>query len=364
MRVGLAVSLAGHAAILGFGLIAFPDAEPFAPEAIVALPVELVDVAEITDVLPGVETAAALPVEAPQPLTVAEVPAEAPPVPEPPPPPPEPPPPVPEPPPPPPPPPPEPAPEPSPEPAPEPLPESVPEPLPEPLPEPPVPAPAEVATLPEPVAPLPLPEPVSVPEAAAPPPDARLPRHRPAPPVAVAASQPPTPTPTPLTPPTPVAPTPVTPPPVIPEPPPPAFSADDIASLLNSETPLPGAPEEEPATIGSIEGRSDAAMTVDVAAALRARLQRCWNPSLNDAPVVVRFQLFPDGSLAGEPMPVGALLDLPAQVAAERAVRAVIQCAPYGDILRPETYDQWKEIDFNFDPREMLGFAPASLVGG
>jgi hypothetical protein len=44
-----------------------------------------------------------------------------------------------------------------------------------------------------------------------------------------------------------------------------------------------------------------------------------------------------------------------AQVAAESAVRAVVQCAPFGDILRPEKYALWREIDFVFDPRQMLG---------
>ena len=43
------------------------------------------------------------------------------------------------------------------------------------------------------------------------------------------------------------------------------------------------------------------------------------------------------------------------QVAAESAIRAVVQCAPFGDILRPEKYALWNQIDFVFDPREMLG---------
>jgi hypothetical protein len=47
-----------------------------------------------------------------------------------------------------------------------------------------------------------------------------------------------------------------------------------------------------------------------------------------------------------------------AQVAVESAIRAVTQCAPFGDILRPEKYALWNQIDFvfdPFDPREMLG---------
>ena len=48
--------------------------------------------------------------------------------------------------------------------------------------------------------------------------------------------------------------------------------------------------------------------------------------------------------------------------ALESAIRAVVQCAPFGDILRPETYALWNQIDFVFDPREMLGISDAGEV--
>jgi hypothetical protein len=38
MRVGLGISVFAHVALLGFGFVAFPDAEAFKPEAIEALP--------------------------------------------------------------------------------------------------------------------------------------------------------------------------------------------------------------------------------------------------------------------------------------------------------------------------------------
>jgi colicin import membrane protein len=38
----------------------------------------------------------------------------------------------------------------------------------------------------------------------------------------------------------------------------------------------------------------------------------------------------------------------------DSAVRAVFQAQPY-DMLSLTTYDQWKEIDINFDPREVFG---------
>jgi colicin import membrane protein len=38
----------------------------------------------------------------------------------------------------------------------------------------------------------------------------------------------------------------------------------------------------------------------------------------------------------------------------DSAVRAVIQGQPY-DMLSAATYDLWKEMDINFDPREVFG---------
>jgi colicin import membrane protein len=121
-------------------------------------------------------------------------------------------------------------------------------------------------------------------------------------------------------------------------------------------------PSPEPQTIGSIDGQANAAMTQSEIAALKARLYRCWSPpvAVREAGalvVEVRISLLPDGSLAGPPtiIGVGQASDPLAQVAAESAIRAVVQCAPFGDILRPETYALWNQIDFVFDPREMLG---------
>jgi len=41
------------------------------------------------------------------------------------------------------------------------------------------------------------------------------------------------------------------------------------------------------------------------------------------------------------------------QVAAESAVRAVQRCAPF-NFLPVAKYDAWKEVEINFDPRDMF----------
>jgi hypothetical protein len=321
MRVGISVSVIGHAAIFAFGLIAFPDALPFAPEEIEALPVELVDVAEMTDLLEGDRNSEEIPEEEPQPTP--EVESEVP------------------------------IPEPPQEEAVEQPVEAVqeaeaPPPPPEPEPEP-EPTLEELAALPEPqeTAPPATPEPEA-------PVEPNLPRARPNPPRPVIAE--PTP-----------APKPPEPQPIVPEEQEPEreFNPDDIAALLNKQEPAGGGvpvPSPEPQTLGSIDGQPDAAMTQSEIAALKARLYRCWNPPIGvreagDLIVEVRISLLPDGSLAGDPMilTVENASNPLAHIAAEAAIRAVQQCAPYGDILRPETYAVWNQIDFVFDPREMLG---------
>ncbi|MDN3720776.1 hypothetical protein QW131_19925 [Roseibium salinum] len=67
MRAGLIASLAGHTAILVWGLIAFPDAESFSVPQVDSLPVELVPVEELTKLRIGEKTAEVRDVAAVQP---------------------------------------------------------------------------------------------------------------------------------------------------------------------------------------------------------------------------------------------------------------------------------------------------------
>jgi hypothetical protein len=145
----------------------------------------------------------------------------------------------------------------------------------------------------------------------------------------------------------------------------PKFNPDDITALLNKQEPRGGGtpePAQEPQTIGSIDGRAGAQMTQSEIAALKQRLYRCWSPpvAVREAGalvVEVSITLLQDGSLAGPPSVnrITQASDPLAQIAAEAAIRAVVQCAPFGDILRPEKYAIWNQINFVFDPREMLG---------
>ena len=60
------------------------------------------------------------------------------------------------------------------------------------------------------------------------------------------------------------------------------------------------------------------------------------------------------GHLSGVPEVVGGLGGGSyVRVAADRAIRAILQCAPFN--LPPDRYQAWREMDLEFDPRFLLG---------
>jgi hypothetical protein len=344
MRAGLALSIAGHVTLIAAGLIAFPEARPFVVPPVEALPVELVPIAELRDVIAGDRKAAIKPEDKPQPKpkTASETPA----------------------------------PKAAEKPAKQAV-EGAREPMPKPVrdvtqqPKPEAPKEEAIAALPKQAepSPPPPPEPVAAPPKPAEPavplepqpetarqeiaPAPEPPKARPKPPRQVAAAQPSR-----------AEPQPATRPKVTETPPAPQtqFNPDDIAALLNKQESAGGGdplPAPEPRTFGSSDGRIAAAMTQSEIDALKARLYSCWNPprGVREAgrlTVTIGISLQPDGGLASAPQVLQAGFDTLSQIAAESAVRAVQICAPY-DILPPEKYELWREIEFVFDPSEMLG---------
>jgi len=394
MRNAFTVSIVGHVAILLAAVVVLPAADSAADFEAETLPVDLVTLAEFTELTRGVATGAAEPEAATPTPTVAAVPVPRPeptPAPDPTPaPPPEPTPapaPVPEP---------TPAPAPAPTPAPAPQPAPAPEPAPAPAPVPePAPAPEPVAVAAAEPAPAPAPTPApgqpaiqptigAVPRARPDRPEPTPPTPEPTPtpqPTQVAAA--PTPAPTPPTPaPTPPAPTPTPaatprPPTAVPTPPaptptPPAPVAqtpptqpdlDRIAALLNDPTVANPQPNT-PAPLGTATGTQTAAMTQSERTALvgmiRDAVGRCWNPGAGwtnpaDVRVVIQFRLNRDGTVQGIPQIIETPNSQYARAAADSAQRAVYVCAPYN--LPANLYDGpdgWQEVRMTFDPREMF----------
>jgi len=104
-----------------------------------------------------------------------------------------------------------------------------------------------------------------------------------------------------------------------------------------------------------------AGLTLSEEDALKAQIFGCWSiplglPFNEDLLVRIKLQLKPDGSIIKTEILDHARMNRPGQgfykVLAESALRAVKLCQP----LRVPTsgYERWKELQLNFDAREML----------
>lgn len=120
------------------------------------------------------------------------------------------------------------------------------------------------------------------------------------------------------------------------------------------------APPSPPAARSPLQERVSAARIVE---AVRRQLEACWNipagaKDAADMKVAIRIQLGQDGALRGPPRvrDQGRMERDPFfRAVAESALRALRdpRCMPLK--LPFDQYDLWREITFNFDPREALG---------
>ncbi len=132
----------------------------------------------------------------------------------------------------------------------------------------------------------------------------------------------------------------------------------DMRDVLNAARPPKKAPPP-PSRVSSIDRRRDAMM---LARAVMRQVTPCWSipGGIKDAHTMrvgVRIFLNPDGTLNGSPRieDIGRMGRDPAfRALAESALRALQnpECSPLR--LPIKEYDSWREISFNFDPRELL----------
>ena len=92
--------------------------------------------------------------------------------------------------------------------------------------------------------------------------------------------------------------------------------------------------------------------------AVKEQVMQCWNPPVgaaNDGSLAVKvsFTLNADGTLADGPTVTNSSSNPAFRAAAGAATRAVQRCAPLK--LPPEAYDYWRQVNINFDPRDMMG---------
>jgi outer membrane biosynthesis protein TonB len=153
-------------------------------------------------------------------------------------------------------------------------------------------------------------------------------------------------------------------PPKKPAPTTPKFDAKQVAALLDkrdsARLAAAGETLNPSATLGTSTGQS-AQISLSELDALRQRLAQLWSPPAGakdpqELVVVFRIKLNRDGRIAPGPWPqLVASGNTPLAIAArESAARALNRGQPY-DMLKPEHYEQWKDIEITFDPREMFG---------
>ncbi len=142
----------------------------------------------------------------------------------------------------------------------------------------------------------------------------------------------------------------------------PVFDASQVAALLDKRD-----PRRQVATAETINDTANIGASTGAAAqlsqseidALRARISSCWSPPAGvDATsrlyVVFRVLFKPDGSMSQEPVLVEGTATALGPALAESAKRALLLCQPF-TMLKPEHYDQWKDLEIKFDPHELLG---------
>jgi colicin import membrane protein len=145
-----------------------------------------------------------------------------------------------------------------------------------------------------------------------------------------------------------------------PTPPQPKFDASKVAALLDKRDPTRlAAAGDVVHTTPSLGARTGSAsqLTQSEIDALRAQIQQCWNPpagatDAKDLIVQIRLQLNQDGSLTVDPTLVNRGTHPFFRVAAESALRAIRRCQPYK--LPIAKYDIWRDVEVTFDPREMF----------
>src|SRR6185436_16792083 len=146
----------------------------------------------------------------------------------------------------------------------------------------------------------------------------------------------------------------------------PKFDADKIAALLDKRDPqrnaATGVEANATPSLGTAAGAA-AQLSQSEIDALRARLMALWNPpvGMQDASqtqVTIRIRFRKDGTLAIGPQVLTTGSGAQFNAMRDSAVRAVFVGQPY-TMLRPEHYEQWKEIDFTFDTKQMFHDLPA-----
>ncbi|MFC7051744.1 cell envelope integrity protein TolA [Hansschlegelia quercus] len=134
---------------------------------------------------------------------------------------------------------------------------------------------------------------------------------------------------------------------------------NDVREASRKETSAPDtAPETTAGTARGTASKLSLSQRTGIDNAVREQVMQCWNPPVGAASdgslaVRVQFTLNADGSLSGGPTVTNSSSNPAFRAAAGAATRAVQRCAPLK--LPPEAYDYWRQVNINFDPKDMMG---------
>jgi len=143
----------------------------------------------------------------------------------------------------------------------------------------------------------------------------------------------------------------------------PKFDADQVAQLLDKRDPRRQLAAAETlnatANLGSANGAPGAQLSQSEIDGLRARISSCWSPppgidANSKLYIVLRVVFKPNSTLGTEPVVVEGSASPLGPALAESAKRALLLCQPF-TMLKPEHYEQWKDLELKFDPHELLG---------
>jgi len=141
------------------------------------------------------------------------------------------------------------------------------------------------------------------------------------------------------------------------------FDPNNIAALIDKSKEDVGETADKPDKISQDQDRTvdNIGLSLSEEDALKAQIFGCWSiplglPYNENLLVRIKLKLKPDGSVVKSEILDHARMNKPGQgfykVLAESALRAIQLCQP----LRVPTtgYERWKDLQLNFDAREML----------
>ena len=135
-------------------------------------------------------------------------------------------------------------------------------------------------------------------------------------------------------------------PPKKPAPPTPKFDPKQVAALLDKRdsTRLAAAGEtlNSAPSLGLSNGAAAQLWTIPAGA-----------KDPQELVVLIRIKLNRDGKLAAPPVVLSSGTSPLFMAARDSAIRALFRGQPY-DMLKPEHYEQWKDVEITFDPRDMI----------